>query len=220
MRRRTFSHGQAARYYDWLGAKLDTQAFYEAAAQRDLADHMALETCRAVVEFGCGTGRFAAELLRDRLPESATYLGLDVSAKMTALAEERLADYADRVTIRQTDGGARIDAPDAAFDRFLCTYVLELLSNNEIEAVLAEAHRVLAPGGLLGIAVLTRGPTAASRLVSTVWSGLHRLSPWIVGGCRPITLEGRLAGEAWRPAHRNVVTAACVPSEVVVAERD
>ena len=35
---RLLSHSHAARFYDLLGARLDTQAFYEAEALRDLPD--------------------------------------------------------------------------------------------------------------------------------------------------------------------------------------
>ncbi|MBI1210000.1 MAG: methyltransferase domain-containing protein [Alphaproteobacteria bacterium] len=214
-----FTHTQAKRYYDWMGAKLDTQSFYEAPPQRDLAAHLSLKTCRAIVEFGCGTARFAAELLSGEVPPKATYLGIDVSATMVDLSRKRLAKFGDRASVKQSDGTPHIDAPDGAFDRFICSYVLELLTEDEIQAVLAEAHRVLEPGGLLGITVLTSGPTTASGAVSTIWSALHRLSPWIVGGCRPIELRPRIPLDAWRIVYRNCLTPVVVPSEIVVAQR-
>jgi cyclopropane fatty-acyl-phospholipid synthase-like methyltransferase len=69
----TFSHHDAARFYDRLGSGLDTQGFYESRALRELAAHLNLETAQAVLEFGCGTGRFAAELLQTNLASTATY---------------------------------------------------------------------------------------------------------------------------------------------------
>ena len=64
---RFLSHSQAARFYDVLGARLDTQAFYEDAVLHELVGHLDLNVCQAVVEFGCGTGRLAAELREMRL---------------------------------------------------------------------------------------------------------------------------------------------------------
>ena len=58
MTERLLSSAQAERFYDRFGKKLDSQTFYEAPALNDLAAHLDLETCRAVLEFGCGTGRW------------------------------------------------------------------------------------------------------------------------------------------------------------------
>lgn len=214
---RLLSHAQAARFYDLVGAGQDTQAFYEAAALRDLIAHLELATCHSVVEFGFGTGRLAVELLSAQLPPEATYFGLDVSATMVQLAKSRLQPFSPRAEVRQSDGATRIDAADDAFDRFISTYVLDLLSDDDISAVLAEARRVLKPGGLLGLVSLTNGPSAFSRLVSTTWRGLHRISPWFVGGCRPIALESYLSPMGWRIEHRNVIIRFAMSSEVVVA---
>jgi ubiquinone/menaquinone biosynthesis C-methylase UbiE len=213
------SHEQAARFYDRLGVGLDTQAFYEAAALRELVEHFDMKACRAVVEFGCGTGRLAAELLEIYLAPEATYLGLDVSATMVGLTKRRLNHWGARVDVRQCDGAPRIEAADGAFDRFISTYVLDLLSDDEIRGVLGEAHRVLKPDGLLGLASLTSGPTPTSRLVSTVWRRLHRISPWLVGGCRPIELSTFVSNSDWTIAYSNVVVRFGIPSEIIIAKR-
>ena len=160
---RFLSHGQAERFYDRFGAKLDTRSFYELPALRDLAKHLDLKTCRAVVEFGCGTGRFAAELLETSLSSQATYLGVDVSRVMVALTNRRLARYGRRAEVRKSDGTPHIGSPDGAFDRLICSYVLDLLPDDEIRSVLREAHRVLVPGGLLGLASLTNGRPGSYR---------------------------------------------------------
>lgn len=211
------SHSEARRFYDRLGARLDTQAFYEAAPLRDLAAHLDLPDCRSLAEFGCGTGRLAAELLETQLSPEATYLGLDVSAVMVSLAKARLRRFGARAEVRQTEGSLRIDAADRSFDRLVSTYVLDLLADADIAALLAEAHRVLAPDGLLGLVSLTNGPTPFSRLVAAAWCGLHRLSPRLVGGCRPIAVAAHLANADWRLLYRNVVVAFGIPSEIVVA---
>jgi ubiquinone/menaquinone biosynthesis C-methylase UbiE len=214
---RVLSHGQAARLYDTLGAGLDTQAFYEAAALHELVEHLDLGACRAVVEFGCGTGRLAAELLEAYLPDEAAYLGLDVSGTMVELAQRRLARWSGRAEVRKSDGLPHIDAANGAFDRFICTYVLDLLSAADIGGVLDEAHRVLRADGLLGAVSLTNGPTPTSRLVTRTWSRIHRMSPWLVGGCRPIALSTYLSRSGWTFDYSNTVVRFGIPSEVVVA---
>ncbi len=214
---RLLSHAQAARFYDLLGAGLDTQAFYETAALRDLVIHLELRACRSVVEFGIGTGRLAAELLSMNLPLDATYLGLDVSSTMVRLAKSRLHSFGERANVMQTDGTARIDAADRMLDRFISTYVFDLLSDDDARALVKEARRVLRPDGLLGLVSLTDGPSPFSRLLSTTWRGLHRISPWLVGGCRPIALRNFLPNVEWRIEYRNTIVRFGVSSEVVVA---
>src|SRR5919201_2075128 len=82
--------------YDRIGRLQDSQRFYEDAATRRLAEVVDFATCESALELGCGTGRYGAYLLATRLPPSATYLGLDVSPRMVALARERLARWSDR----------------------------------------------------------------------------------------------------------------------------
>jgi ubiquinone/menaquinone biosynthesis C-methylase UbiE len=171
------------------------------------------------VELGCGTGRFAASLLRESLPPDATYLGLDASGTMVDLARRRLAEFAPRAQVHHTDGAPRIEAPDAAFDRFVLTYVLALLSPEDIGAVFAEAHRVLAPGGLLGLVGLTLGECGAARAVSWLWEQVHRLRASLVGGCRPLEILSFLPTENWKVRHRGVVAPYAIASKIVVAER-
>jgi ubiquinone/menaquinone biosynthesis C-methylase UbiE len=215
---RFLSHSQAARFYDVLGARLDTQAFYEDAVLHELVGHLDLNVCQAVVEFGCGTGRLAAELLEMRLSSEATYLGLDVSGTLIDLTKRRLDRWGGRAAVRQCNGAPAIDAADGAFDRFSCTYVLDLLPDVEIRAVLDEAHRVLKSDGLIGLASLTNGPTLISGLVSTMWRGLHHLSPWLLGGCRPIAIRPFLSNSGWRVAYANIVVRFGIASEMVVAK--
>jgi ubiquinone/menaquinone biosynthesis C-methylase UbiE len=215
----TLSHEQARAFYDRFGAKQDAQAFYEEPALRDLVAQGDFGTARAVFELGCGTGRFAELLLDRHLPPETHYVGVDLSSTMVELARRRLERFAGRAEVRQTDGTARIASADASFDRFVATYVFDLLSRDDIIALLGEAHRVLAPEGFLCVTGLTPGTTVASRFVIRVWTTLHRLRPSLVGGCRPLELRSFLGEADWEIRHGARVTPFGVPSEVVVAMR-
>ncbi len=216
---RTLSHEQARRFYDRLGAGQDSQVFYEEPALRDLVRHAELDRARAVLEFGSGTGRFAVEILAEKLPETARYLGIDQSETMVRLARERLRPFAARAEVRLSDGSPELDVPDAAFDRFLSSYVLDLLSVEDVAAVLAEAHRVLEPGGLLGLVGLTPGASPLSRLTTFLWRSVHRLNPMWVGGCRPLEMRRFLDAERWSLRHRSLHVPFGIASEVVIAQR-
>jgi SAM-dependent methyltransferase len=173
----------------------------------------------AVLEFGCGTGRFAARLLETKLPAGADYFGLDVSPAMVELARKTLAPWRGRARVDLTDGTPLLACGDGAFDRFVSTYVLDLLSPSDSAALLDEAHRVLRPGGVLALASLTPGSTAPSRALTGLWRGLWRLDPRAVGGCRPVELQALLAPDRWSVRHRLTVTRWALSSEVVIDER-
>ncbi len=216
---RALTPAQAKRYYDRLGKRLDSQKFYEDLALDDLADHADFESANSVFEFGCGTGRYAARLLAERLPDTATYLGCDVSPVMIGLAAERLAAYSDRASVIRTDGIIRFPLSDRSVDRVVCTYVLDLLSEADIPSVFTEARRVLVTGGILGLVSLTCGTTFGSRIVSGLWSAVFRARPSLVGGCRPIRLEPLISPGSWDVEYENTVPAFGVRSEVLVVRR-
>jgi ubiquinone/menaquinone biosynthesis C-methylase UbiE len=206
------------RFYDRFGSKQDSQAFYEDPGLDVLVHEGAFGAARRVFELGCGTGRFAERLLSRELPSDARYHGVDLSSTMIGLAARRLAAFGERAHVTRTEGELRFPFPDAAFDRVVATYVLDILASEQTREILLEAHRLLARGGLLCTLALTQGSSLPSRLLSRAWSGLYALRPSLVGGCRPITVVPLLDGSLWRTRHRSVVVAWTVPSEVLVAE--
>lgn len=209
----------AKAFYDRFGARQDTQAFYEDAAVDALVAHAELGEAHALVEFGCGTGRHAARLLAEVLAPDARYVGIDLSTTMVGLARARLARFADRATLVESTGTMRLPLADRSCDRLLSTFVLDLLSPEDTRELLAEAHRVLVPGGLLCLTSATHGEDLAGRLVSAAVSAVHALRPALLGGCRPIAIRPLLAADAWALRHHERVRAWGVTSEVVVAAR-
>lgn len=213
------SREQARRVYDRIGARQDTQAFYEDRATEVLVQHGQFGTALRVLEFGCGTGRFALRLLSHQLPQAARYRALDLSPTMVRLARERLAPFGCRAEVVLTDGSPPVAEPPASRDRFVSNYVLDLLSEGDIAAVVREAHRILEPGGLLCLSSLSTGTGSFSRLVSRAWSRVHALRPALVGGCRPLELLSWVPSKQWRILHHAKVARFGVPSEVLIAER-
>lgn len=211
------THAQAQAFYDRFGSKQDAQSFYEDAALDALIAHAAFEQADSVFELGCGTGRFALRLLTSHLPAAASYLGSDLSPTMLALAQQRLAPYADRAQVVASDGGMTFPLADGVVDRVVATYVLDLLSESDIRQAVAEARRVLAADGRLCLVSLTRGVTLASRLVCNLWSAAFRINASLVGGCRPVKLDDYLDPDHWAIEHHEVLSQFGVPSEVLVA---
>ena len=214
---RYLSPAQAKSFYDRLGLRQDWQSFFENPAINELIAHAAFDSAHSVFEFGCGTGSLAARLLQRHLPTDARYVGVDISSTMTSLAKERLKPWSERALVHQSDGSPRISEWDRSFDRFVSTYVLDLLPPDFTDQLLSEAHRLLEPGGKLCLVSMTFGTSPVSRAFCWGWQRLWRLRPGIVGGCHPIELSEYLRPEWWKPDHRATVTSWGVPSEVLVA---
>jgi ubiquinone/menaquinone biosynthesis C-methylase UbiE len=107
-----------------------------------------------VLEIGAGSGAMAVELL-------ATYPDVrltvtDVDDEMVKVASARLSSFGDRVTARSADANA-LPFPDDTFDVVLSWVMLH--HTLEWEQALAEAVRVLRPGGhLVGYDLLANAP--------------------------------------------------------------
>lgn len=206
------------RYYDRSGTFQDRQGFYEDRALEALLAHGAFDEAGAIVEIGCGTGRFARQLLS--LAPSVAYDGFDVSPTMIGIAEGRLTEMRDRARLHLVDPGTvRLPLAAESADRVVSTYVMDLLSPADIRTVLEEAHRVLRPGGRLCLVSLTTGGTVVSRVVTALWTFVFHLRPQLVGGCRPIELARFLADVSWEVLYKAVVVSWGIPSEVVIARR-
>lgn len=217
VRPRGLDQTQVVELYDGFGSKQDKQKYYEDVALADLLSQASFDSARSVAEFGCGTGRFAEELLSSHLPHDATYWGCDVSNTMLKLTQNRLSHFDGRATLWKSSGEAVLPLEDESVDRFISTYVLDILSADEIHAVMSEARRVLKKDGLLCLTGLTYGKDFFSQLWTAFWNLRFSLNPKWVGGCRPVALLEFLDG--WEVVHHNVVVASGISSEVLVARK-
>jgi ubiquinone/menaquinone biosynthesis C-methylase UbiE len=216
---RTLSRTEARRFYDWIGSKLDTQALFEDRATSELVKHLDLGSARSVFEFGCGTGRFAESLLAHHLSRTTMYHAIDISPVMVGLARQRLERFGPRANVRITDGRSSIDEPSESHDRFISNFVFDLLSEDDINNVIREAHRLLRPSGLLGLSSQTTGFTLPSRIFASVWNVIYTVQPVLVGGCRALELSNFLPASDWNICLHARITRLGIPLEAVVARR-
>ncbi|MCY3810960.1 MAG: class I SAM-dependent methyltransferase [Gammaproteobacteria bacterium] len=114
--------------------------------------HLELQTDDAahVVELACGPGLLAEFLLGNR--SAMTYEGLDFSAPMLAMAEQRLAPFSDRVSLRVVDlrDESWTDSVERVPRAVISTQALHDVGGAEEHAAIYRASAaLLAPGGLL-----------------------------------------------------------------------
>jgi ubiquinone/menaquinone biosynthesis C-methylase UbiE len=213
------SHKQAKEFYDRFGKKQDWQSFYENIATEALIRHIELGKTTSILEFGCGTGRFAEKLLEKHLPPNAKYVGIDISETMVDLSRKRLIRFGNRAEVRLINGSPMLDFKAGAFDRFISNYVFDLLTFEDIQEVLREAWRVLSEDGLVGLVSLTHGFTPVSRLVGRIWLTIHKIRPMLVGGCRPVSLLSLVTEPSWKIRYNEKFSSYGVPSEVIIAQK-
>ena len=102
----------------------------------------------AVVEIGAGTGMFAREFA-ERMPDEGTLVAVDAEPLMVAwMAEHLVAGPGARITPVLADASA-VPLADASAD---LVYSINLWHElDDPDAALAEARRVLAPGGVVAV---------------------------------------------------------------------
>ena len=135
--------------YDDAFTRLTTQSI------APLLDALQVKAGTRLLDVACGPGQVAAQAAQ----RGAQALGLDFSAAMVALARRR------HPQLRFDEGDAEALAlPDAAFDAVAMNF--GLLHLDRPEQALAEAARVLAPGGRCGFTVWAAPPqTEGFRIV-------------------------------------------------------
>jgi SAM-dependent methyltransferase len=112
-----------------------------------LARRWRLSEGHRVLDVGCGAGHWGLRLLPLCAP-TATMHGVDREAGFLDAARARAAarDLGERCTFSEAHG-ERLPFDDGSFDVVTCQTVL--MHVDDPEALLAEMHRVLAPGGVL-----------------------------------------------------------------------
>jgi SAM-dependent methyltransferase len=137
---------------------------------RTLITQLRLGDATALLEVGAGAGG-AAVVSRETLSATARHSVTDLSSAMVKIAREKLPDAVD---VREANG-EELPYEDASFDRYLAN--LNLMLVGDADRCLAEAARVLRPGGLAAWSVwgrpehspmFTVPPVAAERAGLTI----------------------------------------------------
>ncbi|KAA6429495.1 MAG: hypothetical protein FRX49_00887 [Trebouxia sp. A1-2] len=227
--RHVLSREQAIQVYDrrvkcagQSGATIkDSSSVYGGPATKALLQAADLKSANFVFEFGSGSGGLADLLLSTVLHAECQYHAVDQSPVQVELTQQRLNKHGDRAHAQQISGDltqAATNILDGAVDVFLSTYVLDILSDQDIDAVLCLAHRLVRPGGLVCLVGLTYGDTPLSKLASGVWGLIHALRPHIVGGCRPQNLVPYLSSD-WIITKAQVVPGGMMRSQLIIAHK-
>ena len=123
---------------------------------RVLISHLRLDQARAILEVGAGPGN-SARVVAEQMPSDARLVVTDLSPAMLEFARDSLARVVQSRSIAvevETANCEELPYPDGSFDRILGNLCLMLV--DDPDRALAEAHRVLEPGGIAAWSVWGR----------------------------------------------------------------
>lgn len=175
---------EAQRNYDRLSRWYD---LFSGAGEFKLGiktlDFMELPVGGAILEVGFGTGKLLLELIR-RVGKNGRVYGVDLSHGMCRFTRRRLgrAGVLDRALLITGDG-YRLPIESGSMDGVFMGFTLELFDTPELTPVIQECHRVLKPGGQLG--VVTLSASSQPGFVERLYKKAHENWPRLVD-CRPI----------------------------------
>jgi ubiquinone/menaquinone biosynthesis C-methylase UbiE len=154
----------AARVYDWCEPilMLGRQEPYN----QSIVDALDLEPKHRILDLGCGTG-VLTRLIADRLDATAGgfCLGIDAAAKMIEVAEKKRYGPACRFEVMAAEN---LDLENGSFDAIVSSLFFHHVPFDLKQKSLAEAFRVLRPGGRLVIADMHTPTTFTGSLVSYI----------------------------------------------------
>jgi demethylmenaquinone methyltransferase/2-methoxy-6-polyprenyl-1,4-benzoquinol methylase len=133
--------------------------------RRATVDALALPAGARILDLACGTG----DLSRAATTRGHSVVGTDLSAGM-------LAANRARTPLVESDGG-RLPFAAGAFDGLVCGYALRNFT--DLDATLAEASRVLRPGGRLAVLEVDAPTSGLWRFGFDVW--FNKVVP-VLGG--------------------------------------
>ncbi len=152
--------------YAWLNSLYDPLLRFtmrESLIKGRLVEQLKIEKGDRVLDIGCGTGTLA--LMIKKRHADAEVIGLDGDPGVLAIARKKAAKLGVEIGL-DCGMGFALPYPDGFFDRVVSSLMLHHLTRDNKKRALAEARRVLRPGGQLHIADFGRPRNRFLRKVS------------------------------------------------------
>jgi SAM-dependent methyltransferase len=210
--RPTLSRLEAREVYDAFAeqghkqAGKDADSGYGGPAVTALLEVADFGSAAQVLDYGCGQGKLAELVLSCKTKNTSVFWrGIDQSPKMVQGFQQRCVEKfgSDRCSIELLENGdpTEIQVTPKSVDRFVSTYCLDLLSEEDMYKVLDLAEQCLDPDrGLLLLAGISWGYRSSIKTftMTAVWELLYKVKIRKVGGCRPQALQPYLEARGWR----------------------
>ena len=198
-------YDRIAPVYDFWGQLTETRArnrALELAGVRDGED---------ILEVAVGTGLAFYEIAKNN--PNGTNTGIDLSAGMLSKAKKRLSSLPHTNYCLKIGTAFHLNSDNESIDTLINNYMFDLIPFADIERILTEFRRVLRPGGKLILVNMTEAEQAGGN----IYKFIYKLSPRLMGGCRPVALSGLLEKTGFRIDIREYYQQMLFPSEVIRA---
>ncbi len=207
------SQTEIAGIYDSLSKIYDIWGNLTESRARNRALELAeIKNGQHILEVAVGTGLAFYEIVKRN--SEGTNIGIDLSEGMLKRAKERLSKLSDVNYELKVGNAFRLEEEDEHFDVLINSYMFDLISFDQMDAVLKEFKRVLKKKGKLVIVNMT----IAENFGSEIYDFLYRLSPKMMGGCRGIRLSKKLQDHGFDVKLREYYQQFLFPSEVILTK--
>lgn len=148
------------------------------------------------LDVGTGTGEIAFHVARTA-GEGSTVVGVDITPRMLELAARKEAELGLPVRIDWREGDAlNLDFPDGSFDLVTSGYMLRNVC--DIQQAVNEMHRVLAPGGRVVVAELSKPKNGVIRFFYNIY--MKRVKRFGRKYDKGKSIDGRQSAYEWLTA--------------------
>ena len=228
--RNVLSRSEAKYVYDYFatvghaaGKDASASSGYGGPAVKVLVKMADFNNAKTILDYGSGQGKLAEFVLENMIKnvninkcgkieqekklddKVIHWKGVDQSPKMIEKFRDRCVNqfgekYCSTVFLENGDPSELV-LEDASIDRFISTYCLDLMSEEDMYKVLDKAEKCLDPdNGLLLLIGITWGYKQSIKtfLMTTAWELMYKFGRKKVGGCRPQNLMPYLKARGWR----------------------
>ena len=201
------SYDRLSRWYDLIAGSSERK-FRQVGLEM-----LAAQAGEHVLEIGYGTGHCILALAQD-VGESGLVYGVDISAGMHAIAQQRVAEagLSQRVELRVSDG-AQLKVQAESLDAVFMSFTLELFDTPEIPLVLKNCHYALRPGGRICVVALAK--SKKDNLMVRMYEWFHEVLPRYAD-CRPIFVRSALESADFRLQSSKVMSMWGLPIEIAL----
>lgn len=199
------SHGKSGsstvELWDRVARLYDLQRFLEKPALRAAVELADPRSGDRVLDLGTGTGALLRELARSGA-RPAEVVGIDASTRM--LERARSARLPGEWGLQLADA-RRLTFSDDRFSLVFAAYLLNVLSDEDGQAALSEAYRVLVPGGRLVVVTPVEPASLLARPYRWLAELLPRRAPWWCAGIHLLYPEPLIRAVGFQPARQRYV---------------